>query len=211
LNQSQGARSRAPAGLRTWLDSKWDATKDALLAAISGDRIVAVPKYATRNELGERLNIDSTQLDGKTLATVILEPGEYTEPIPVYDRDPDFHLAGLSRAEAKQLSQDMAQIQVIYFRPYGWLPAIRLEVPHRQAVNLHRRALILEGIARQLFTPAVFEPYPLFLADRMVKSLGVGVNVVEQAISQHVVGEATDAEEALLFLRQHRTEGGRGS
>ncbi len=34
--------------------------------------------------------------------------------------------------------------------------------------------MVLEGIKQQLFSPAVTEPYPLFLADRMVKSLGAG-------------------------------------
>jgi hypothetical protein len=104
----------------------------------------------------------------------------------------------------------MAEIKVVYFRPYGWLPAVRLELPAPQTRNLHRLALVLEGIARQLTTPAVFEPYPLFLADRMVKSLGAGVAAVETAIRQHVVDNSSDVESTLVYLRQHRTEGGRG-
>ena len=44
----------------------------------------------------------------------------------------------------------------------------------------------------------------------MVKSLGAGVNVVEQAVSQHIAGAAIDIETTLLFLQNYRTEGGRG-
>ena len=51
--------------------------------------------------------------------------------------------------------------------------------------------------------------YPLLLADRMVKSLGAGVNAVETAVGQFVINQADNVEDTLQFLRQHRTEGGR--
>jgi hypothetical protein len=70
--------------------------------------------------------------------------------------------------------------------------------------------MVLEGIMRQFFSPAVIEPYPLFLADRMVKSLGAGVSVIEQSVAQHVAGESVDVEMTLLCLQNYRTEGGRG-
>jgi hypothetical protein len=212
LNQSQGARDGAPITIRRRLKEQWDQTSQGLLWAIGGTRAVAVPKYTSRNELATRLGGDPTATDGKTLATIILDPGEYTEPMPVYaeEREP-YRVAGLSKEQAASLDLAMRGVRVIFFRPYGWLSAIRLELPESQARDLHRRAQVLEAVARQLFTPAVFEPYPLFLADRMVKSLGLGVQVVEQAIAQRVVGEAADPEQALMLLRQHRTEGGRGS
>jgi hypothetical protein len=71
-------------------------------------------------------------------------------------------------------------------------------------------AILLEGLGRQFFSPAVTEPYPLFLADRMVKSLGSAVAVIEQTIAQHVVDEGVDVELAMLCLQNYRTEGGRG-
>jgi len=50
----------------------------------------------------------------------------------------------------------------------------------------------------------------LFLADRMVKSLGSGVAVIEQAVSQHVAESTPDIETTMLCLQNYRTEGGRG-
>lgn len=210
LNQSRGARTGASPALRSHLDDRWEVTTQSLLWALGGEKVVAVPKYATRNELARALDEDPERTDGKTLATALLEAGEYTRPLPVYDSDPKYHLAGLEETASSELDRGMRDIQVVYFRPYNWLPAIRVEIPGAQVRRAARLALVLEGVARQLITPAVFEPYPLFLADRMVKSLGVGVQVLEQAISQRVLTDAGDAEETLLFLRQHRTEGGRG-
>ena len=104
----------------------------------------------------------------------------------------------------------MQGIHVTYFRPYGWLPAQRIELSSTIASSNNRLSMVLEGITRQFFSPAAIEPYPLFLADRMVKSLGAGVAVVEQTVAQHVVGEAADTETTLLCLMNYRTEGGRG-
>ena len=101
-------------------------------------------------------------------------------------------------------------LRVIYFRPYGWIPALRLELPGQIASSKTRLSMVLEGVSRQFFSPAVIEPYPLFLADRMVKSLGAGVAVIEQTVAQHVAGQSADVETTLLCLQNYRTEGGRG-
>lgn len=212
LNQGR-AVSDPPLALRRRLDEMWEGAVNALLWAIGGDRAVALPKYATRNELAVRLGTDASVVDGKTLATAILEPGEYTSPLRVFveEVDRDYHVAGLDSEKAPQVASLMKEVEVIYFRPFSWLPALRVELPAGQAGDLPRRALVLEGIARQLFTPAVIEPYPLYLADRMAKSLGAGVGVLEQTVSQYVLDGASDVEGSLLLLRQHRTEGGRSN
>jgi hypothetical protein len=44
----------------------------------------------------------------------------------------------------------------------------------------------------------------------MVKSLGAGVAVIEQAVAQHVASDSPDGETTMLFLQNYRTEGGRG-
>ena len=108
------------------------------------------------------------------------------------------------------MNEALRGIKAVYYRPYGWVPALRLELPGQVANSMTRLSLVLEGIARQFFSPAVVEPYPLFLADRMVKSLGAGVAVIEQTVGQHVVDQGIDVELAMLCLQNYRTEGGRG-
>ncbi|HEX9429074.1 MAG TPA: DNA double-strand break repair nuclease NurA, partial [Candidatus Bathyarchaeia archaeon] len=56
-----------------------------LLALMRSDRVVAVPKFTSRNELVEVAGLPPADgIDGRTLATVLLDPGEYTAPLHVY-------------------------------------------------------------------------------------------------------------------------------
>lgn len=183
----------------------------SLLALLSSNRTAAIPKFTSKNELVSQASMSIPQdTDGRTLATLILGPGEYTKPL-LLDKPAskeDYHLP--SPADNEKLNSAMEGIHVIYFRPYGWTSALRLEVPSAISNSPTRLSIVLEGITRQFFSPAVFEPYPLFLADRMVKSLGAGVQVVEQSVAQQVAGASADIETTLLFLQNYRTEGGRG-
>jgi hypothetical protein len=218
LNQGLTNAGEAPQLLRDEFQRRWreEGVLDRFVGLLGSDRTVAVPKYSGRNELAELLtHNDVPETDGKTLATLILHPGEYTAPEPIYHfdgEDQEYHLARGSCPDQTQklINQHLADMRVIFFRPFGWVPAIRLELPKPIATSLTRLSMVLHGIERQFFSPAVIEPYPLFLADRMVKSLGAGVAVIEQAVAQHVVGHSADVETTLLCLQNHRTEGGRG-
>ena len=149
------------------------------------------------------------------MATLILEPDEYISPLPIFHfggEDTEYHLPEehCPRERQDQMNQYIANMRVVFYRPYGWAPAVRLELTGPIAASRSRLSMVLEGIKQQLFSPAATEPYPLFLADRMVKSLGAGVAVIEQAIAQQAVGTSPDVEATLLCLQNYRTEGGRG-
>lgn len=189
-----------------------------LLDLMRSERVVAAPKFTSRNELiaqGILSCVDG--IDGRTLATILLDPGEYTNPLPIYKGSirgvPElyhFPLDVCPKEKQQDMNQALHEIEVIYFRPYGWAPALRLELPGPIVRSLTRLSIVLEGIVRQYFSPAVVEPYPLFLADRMVKSLGAGVSVIEQTVAQNVVDSGVDIELTMLCLQNYRTEGGRG-
>ena len=208
---------------RTEFFSRWESgTFQQLKRLLRSDRTVAMPKFTSRNELVQESKVTcSACIDGKTLATLILEPGEYTAPLPVLGADERYYLpqyveldgqktAICSEADLEDMNAALGSVRVIYYRPYGWIPALRIELPAPVSASKPRLSLVLEGITRQFFSPAVVEPYPLFLADRMVKSLGSGVAVIEQAVSQHVAGNTPDVETTMLCLQNYRTEGGRG-
>jgi len=198
---------------------RWNSnTLEQLKVLLTSNRTVAMPKFTSRNELlrGNMLN-PPVIVDGKTLATMILNPGEFTRPLPLQDNtDPASqqvdHLPEkyCPKKDMDEIVGALKGLSVIYFRPYGWLPALRMELPSTITSSNTRLSIVLEGVTRQFFSPAVIEPYPLFLADRMVKSLGSGVAVIEQAVVQHVAGSSPDIENTLLFLQNYRTEGGRG-
>lgn len=218
LNQGLTSFGEAPGLLREEFQRRWNEQRvlDRFLALIQSDRTVAVPKYSARNELGNFLrDNDLPETDGKTLATLILEPDEYITPLPIFHfggDDKEYHLPAehCPRERQDQMNQSIENMRVIFYRPYGWAPAVRLELTAPIASSQAKLSMVLEGIKRQLFSPAVTEPYPLFLADRMVKSLGAGVAVIEQVVAQQAVGASTDVETTLLCLQNYRTEGGRG-
>jgi hypothetical protein len=218
LNQGLNSFEGAPVSLRDEFRRRW-AEENVLarfLALIESDRTVAVPKYSGRNEFDRLLEGSGLPAtDGKTLATIILEPDEYTTPLPIFNfhgEDTEYHLPEkyCPRSVQERMNRSVEDMRVIFYRPYGWAPAVRLEVTSAIASSQSRLSMVLEGVRCQLFSPAVTEPYPLFLADRMVKSLGAGVSVIEQTVAQNAVGSSDDIERTLLCLRNYRTEGGRG-
>lgn len=223
LNQGLTSLPDCPGALSTEFLNRWNSgLLVSLLQVLRSDRTVAVPKFTARNELLSELpHPPSVEVDGKTLATLVLEPGEYTRPLPILQSGETYHLASetivggqqillRSETDERDLNVRLKDLRVIYFRPYGWIPALRLEISSAIASSNAKLSMVLEGITRQFFSPAVTEPYPLFLADRMVKSLGSGVAVIEQAVAQQVAGSSTDIETTILFLQNYRTEGGRG-
>ena len=219
LNQGLTSVNAAPPLLRQEFIRRWEqeSVLERFFALLTSDRTVAIPKYSGRNELVSLLQSRGLpETDGKTLATLILEPGEFTSPKPIYqftEEDDEYHLPEkfyTATATQERMNAHLEEMRVIFFRPFGWAPAIRLEVTGSIATSNHRLSMVLHGIERQIFSPAVVEPYPLFLADRMVKSLGAGVNAIEHAMAQHVAGNTPDVETTLLCLQNYRTEGGRG-
>jgi hypothetical protein len=214
INQGVSQLGEVASPLADALREHWESNQlfEKLLELLHRQRTVAVPKFTSHNELvnkaGIQLHKNLMNIDGKTLATLILDPGEYTKPLSLDHPSSSYHLP--APADNKKLNQAMHDLSVVYFRPYAWTAAVRLEIPSAVAHNKSRLAMVLEGIQRQLFSPAVREPYPLFLADQMVKSLGAGIKVAEQVIAQQIAGESIDEETTLLFLQSYRTESGRG-
>jgi hypothetical protein len=182
LNQGLANIEDPPSALGRELDRRWreEDIFQGLLTLLQSDRTVAVPKFTSRNELIGVGGLPSADgIDGRTLATLLLEPGEYTLPLPVYGGpsggEPEiFHLSPdfCVRQNQAQMNEALQAVRAVYYRPFGWVPALRLEIPGSIANSPTRLSIALEGITRQIFSPAVVEPYPLFLADRMVKSLG---------------------------------------
>lgn len=219
LNQGLNSFREAPILLKDEFERRWNEEQvlDRFMQLLQSNRTVAVPKYSGRNELTEFIDTNAIHnTDGKTIATLILQPDEYIVPLPIYrfgEEDREYHLPQeyCPRQKQEEVNRCIEELRVLFYRPYGWAPAVRLEVPGSIATSPTRLSMVLEGIKRQFFSPAVVEPYPLFLADRMVKSLAAGVSVIEQTVSQHAVGNASNVEATLMCLQNFRTEGGRAN
>ena len=189
-----------------------------VLASSRTDRIwLAVPKYTTRREIGKELGWPETY-DDRALLSFLLEPGELTPPRVLESPSDPWHLNLSPLApEAREKCEGfrtriislLNEIQVIYYRPYIWLPALRLEMSRAVVENSARLATVLQAVKHQCGAPAVLEPYPLYMADRMVKHLPRAIPAFRQVTSQHVAEHYPgDIGEVFLSLHGYRTESG---
>ncbi|WP_448540407.1 DNA double-strand break repair nuclease NurA [Roseiflexus sp.] len=187
-----------------------------VLASARSDRCwIAVPKYTTRREIGQKMRWPEKH-DDRGLLSFLLEPGEYTSPMVLQQPSEPWHLnlnplipdvKQTVTEVAREIVALLGEIRVIYYRPYPWLPALRLEMG--QTVSKTRLATVLHGIRHQCGTPAVMEPYPLYMADRMVKHLPKAIPTFRQVTCQHIAETYQgNINEVFLGLHGYRTESG---
>lgn len=175
---------------------------------------VSMPKYTTRRELGKRL-IWSSHYDDRAVLTTILSPGEFTSPIPLEEPQQPWHLRlPFSDKELERLKDEVItainRLYVLYYRPHNWTPVFRIEMASSIATNNSRIAVLLQGLKYQCGTPGIFEPYPLYIADRMVKHLGSAIPAFRQTATKRMA-ELYQGDIGEIFFSMHgyRTESGR--
>jgi len=189
-----------------------------VLASTRSDRCwLAIPKYTTRREIGQEMGWPNAY-DDRGLLSFLLEPGEYTSPRVLQQPSEPWHLdltpltpAIRQTAErmVDKITSSLGEIQVVYYRPYPWLPALRLEMSRTVAENQARLATVLHGVRHQCGAPAVMEPYPLYMADRMVKHLPKAIPTFRQVTSQYIAETYRgNIGEIFLGLHGYRTESG---
>ncbi len=186
----------------------------AILTTTRSDHFwVAMPKYTTRREIGEQLEWPASY-DDRGLLSAILNVGEYTKPQTL--KQPDWHIAIPNdiRAEiadlVEKITNALSEIRVIYYRPDPYLPALRLETNRATAETQARLGTVLQGVKSQCYSAGIMEPYPLYMADRMVKHLPRAMpafrQVVSQTLSETYQGNINDI---FTSLHSYRTESGR--
>jgi len=190
-----------------------------VLASARSDRCwVAVPKYTTRREIGKKLGWPESH-DDRGLLSGILSPGEFTRPHPLQPPNQPWHinLAPVSddeRSEAERLKDDLVrllgEIHIIYYRPFPWLPALRLEMNQSIVQTPARLASVIHAVKHQCGTAAMMEPYPLYMADRMVKNLSRAIPTFRQVTSQRIAEiYQGDIDSVFLSLHGYRSESGK--
>ncbi len=190
----------------------------AILASTRSDRCwLAIPKYTTRREIGQKMGWPDTY-DDRGLLSFLLEAGEYASPMLLQQPSEPWHLnvaplelktKGAAAHVVEKIISSLSEIQVVYYRPYPWLPALRVEMSRAVAENQARLATALHGIRHQCGAPAVMEPYPLYMADRMVKHLPKAIPTFRQVTSQHIAETYQGSiSEVFLGLHGYRTESG---
>ena len=195
-----------------WFGDRCDAEglRDAIPSLLVAKRIASIPKRSTAaNEFESFTAIfkgEYANMSGIATANLILKAGEYTKPL-------DLPTPRLFRGNAPMSSQYRAdlnvlleELQVVYFRPHEWSPAYRIELAPRVVLDedLLQRQLAL--IRKQCVNSSMREPYPLYLADRFVRSLGKGMAAVVEAVRGQVTSDSENVELTSRFISPGRTE-----
>jgi hypothetical protein len=223
FNQAIGASDAR--GLRTSEEFLRHGTEylTAYLELIAGERsdkqYIALPKYSTRREFGRELDWPEGH-DDRGVLTLLLQPGELTRPRILEQPGQDWHLYLSGKFQelhprtkelSAQIVEKLKSVHLFYYKPHEWLPALRVEVAASVALNTHRLATVVQGLKQQCATAAMLEPYPIYLADRMVKALARAVPAFRQVTTQRIA-ERYKGEIGEVFFAMHgyRSESGGG-
>jgi len=209
LKLSACLRERAKAALVSYLE---------ILQSTRADKCwTFCPKYTTNREIGKAMHWPETY-DDRGLLTMLLDAGEFTKPINLQAPESEWHIntAAIPEAERKEaheleekITTELKNVVVIYYKPHAWMPALRLEVNQAVALNRSRLAVLLHGVKHQCGTPAILEPFPLYMADRMVKSLSRAVPAFRQATTQRIAETYTGSlDEVFYGMHGFRTDAG---
>ena len=184
--------------------------RDAVPELLQSTNVVAIPKGSTAaNEFARNTGVFAnreTDMNGMTTANLILEPGEYCGPFPLPTEGLDLSNTPMTSEYVFELNMLLERVGVVYFRPSAWSPAYRIEMPEDAASDSTRLEERLALIRNQCVNPSMREPYPLYLADRFVKSLGRGVAAVIDAVRSDVTANSSDLELVSRFLSESRTD-----
>jgi hypothetical protein len=183
-----------------------------ILASKRSDKIFAsVPKYTSRKEISRMLEIQD--FEDRAMLSMVLSSGEIVGPIPLLQshEHPNFESPDV---EMKQIGNEILallhDVNVLYYKPAEYLPAIRVEVSPAVAKNQSRLSILLEALRLQCSAPGIMEPYPLYMADRMVKHLGVALPALRRATTQEMaLSTSNSVENIFQAMHGYRTEHGR--
>ena len=189
---------------------RWTETAMELVPKIlDSDNIIAIPKRSAANEFVRQTKLfggREVDFNGRSTASLILEAGEFAGPFQLETHGfhldtPDFY-----RDYTARLQSMFAEIKVVYFKPHDWSHAFRIELPPTIADDEHLLLAVLEIIRQQTSNPAVLEPYPLYVADRFVKSLQTGVAALLDAVRIQVTAGADKPDIAADMMNAYRSD-----
>jgi hypothetical protein len=179
-----------------------------ILESRRSDRIyVALPKYTTRREVSEMLEMD--EYEDRGLLSFVLGAGEYVGPIQKTVASEPWSVQNFlgQSSFVKDYQSRISGLCVLYYRPFDHIPTLRLEVATSVAKNQQRLSVLLEAMRIQCGAPSIFEPYPLFMADRMVKHLGSAIPALRRTTTQFIAERWQDnLGSAFLAMHGYRTD-----
>ena len=173
---------------------------------------LGIPKYTSRNDIGQNLHWPENY-DDRAILTLILDPGEFTRP-KLFTNEEGWHVRlpyedDELRILMNQVISGIKNLSVIYYKPHSWCPALRIEVPFAVANDETKLNTILTNVKNQCQTPSILEPFPLYMADRIAKHMAPAIPAYKQIIMKQMTQLDDNNEKDIFFLmHSYRTDGG---
>ena len=178
---------------------------------------VGLPKYTSRNDIGDKFKWPS-DYDDRAILTLILNDGEFTNPTYFTNKE-NWHmkLPVLNNKEIriesvmKDVISEISRLNVIYYKPNKWSPALRIELSNKIANDKKKLSLLLSNLKNQCSFPNIMEPYPLYLADRIVKHIAPAIPAYKQILTKNLAEIdkfKEDITDILFIMHSYRTESG---
>jgi hypothetical protein len=175
------------------------------------------PKYTTRKEITSRelkeLNID--EYEDRGMLSFVLEAGEFISPVPIQKPETPWQITRkssnkISEIFLEKIEKPLNELSVVYYKPYTYLPALRIEISKSIACNNRRISVLFESIKIQCGHAGIIEPYPLYLADRMVKHISTALPAIRKTTAREMTLK-WDEQLGNMHIAMHgyRTEKGR--
>lgn len=208
--------STLKAEITKYFDSFLSSYEKIICSNKSNQIWVGVPKYTSKREVGQKLNLSSNYED-RSILTSILKSGEFIYPLPYEQSSDEWHLnissLGNKESHKKKIDRiikDLKSLHIFYFKPHPYTPALRIEIPGKVIKNEYKLSTIMNGILYQCGSPSIIEPYPLYMADRMVKSLGKAIPSFRQVATRQMAEKfEKDVSEIFFSMHSYRTESNR--
>ncbi len=182
--------------------------------------VVAIQKYdSSHNFSNTYLENQDIYLDDRALFSLILKENEYTKPVLLSSFPEENEL--LSNAhinltgnlftkytdidELKSfLSRLPDELYVSYFKPRPWTPALKIEIPAHIAKSQSKLDDLFQCIKSEIISAEMIEPFPLYLADIMAKSVSQGLSALKEAAKSIV--QNNKIKDPIMFFESYRSE-----
>ncbi|MHA1683678.1 MAG: DNA double-strand break repair nuclease NurA [Promethearchaeota archaeon] len=213
FNQASAALRNVPKKLERlflhWLDIGIKAYKKIIFSRREEKIYAALPKYTSRHDLA-KFTSPQFQYEDRALLSFLLKGGELVGPIDMSKTKSKFtfyNLPSSLKNQLKLIEIALQKLHVIYYRPCVSYPTLRVEVPDDVKKESRKLSGLLEAIKMQCCYPALMEPYPLYMADRMVKHLSRALPVIRRMTTQEMAMQWEDSlGNIYLAMHTYRTE-----
>ena len=203
--------------LNNWFEEFLIAFEKIVCSNRSDKLWVGLPKYTSKREIGNIYGWPKN-FDDRAMLSTLLNAGEYTAPVKYEQPNEEWHIAMhlLSSYKVefeeilKRIISNIKNLHVCYYKPHPYTPALRIEVPQSTSSNKYQLSTLLNAISFQCGTPGILEPYPLYMADRMVKNLSRAIPAFRQTTTHQMAENyEEDLSEIIFNMTSYRTESGK--